>query len=38
MTLNADDRKRNVRRTTLWLMLLAAGIYFGFIAMSVMKA
>ena len=26
------DRKRSVRRTALWLALLAAAFYFGFIA------
>jgi hypothetical protein len=29
------DRRRNVRRTTLWLALLAALFYVGFIAMGV---
>ena len=31
-------RKRNVQRTALWLTLLAAAFYFGFIAMGVMRA
>jgi hypothetical protein len=29
------DRKRSVRRTALWLALLAAVLYFGFIALGV---
>jgi hypothetical protein len=29
------DRKRSVRRTALWLALLAAVFYFGFIALGV---
>jgi hypothetical protein len=29
------DRKRNVRRTALWLALVAGLFYFGFIAMGV---
>jgi hypothetical protein len=32
------ERKRGVQRTVLWLLLLAATFYFGFIAMAVMKA
>jgi hypothetical protein len=32
------DRKRNVQRTALWLTLLAAAFYFGFIAMAVMRS
>jgi hypothetical protein len=32
------DRKRKARRTALWLALLAAAFYFGFIAISVMRA
>jgi hypothetical protein len=32
------DRKRGVRRTALWLGLLAAVFYFGFIAMSVWRS
>ena len=31
------ERKRAVRRTALWLALLALTFYFGFIAMSVVK-
>ena len=29
------DRKRSVRRTALWLALLAGVFYFGFIALGV---
>lgn len=32
------ERKRGVQRTVLWLVLLAAAFYFGFIAMAVMRA
>jgi len=32
------DRKRGVQRTALWLCLLAAMFYFGFIAMAVWRA
>jgi hypothetical protein len=32
------ERKRGVQRTLLWLVLLAATFYFGFIAMAVMRA
>ena len=32
------ERKRGVQRTVLWLLLLAATFYFGFIAMAVMRA
>ena len=32
-----DDRRRGVRRTALWLALLAAAIYLGFIAMSIVR-
>jgi hypothetical protein len=32
------ERKRSVQRTLLWLTLLAATFYFGFIAMAVMRA
>jgi hypothetical protein len=35
--LNDPDRKRRVRRTALWLGLLALSVYLGFIAMSVMR-
>ena len=36
----ADEaaRKRSVRRTALWLALLAASFYLGFIAMAVLRA
>ncbi|HEY0939065.1 MAG TPA: hypothetical protein VGE08_03110 [Steroidobacter sp.] len=33
-----NERKRGVQRTVLWLVLLAATFYFGFIAMAVMRA
>jgi hypothetical protein len=32
------ERKRGVQRTVLWLLLIAAAFYFGFIAMAVMRA
>ncbi|HEY0684500.1 MAG TPA: hypothetical protein VGD45_19340 [Steroidobacter sp.] len=32
------ERKRGVQRTVLWLLLIAATFYFGFIAMAVMRA
>ena len=32
------ERKRGVQRTLIWLLLLAATFYFGFIAMAVMKS
>ena len=32
------ERKRGIQRTVIWLLLLAATFYFGFIAMAVMKA
>jgi hypothetical protein len=35
--LNEQDRKRRVRRTALWLALVALAVYIGFIAMSVMR-
>jgi hypothetical protein len=37
-TMSREDQKRAVRRTTLWLALLAFGFYAGFIVMSVLKA
>jgi hypothetical protein len=37
-TMNSDDRKRAIRRTTLWMALIAFGFYAAFIVMSVMKA
>jgi hypothetical protein len=37
-TMNSEDRKRAVRRTTLVLFLIAFGFYAAFIVMSVMKA
>jgi hypothetical protein len=33
-----QDRRRNVRRTALWLALLAALFYVGFIAMGVWRS
>jgi hypothetical protein len=35
--LNDGDRKRRVRRTALWLALLAFGVYIGFIALAVVR-
>jgi hypothetical protein len=35
--LNEQNRKRQVRRTALWLALLAAAVYFGFIAISMIR-
>jgi hypothetical protein len=36
--MNREDQKRAVRRTTLWLALLAFGFYAAFILISVLKA
>jgi hypothetical protein len=36
--LNDLDRKRRIRRTAIWLALVALAFYVGFIAMSVMKS
>ena len=36
--LSPVERKRRVRRTALWLALLAIGFYVAFIAMSVMRS
>jgi hypothetical protein len=36
--LTEADRKRRVRRTALWLALVALAVYVGFIALSVMRA
>lgn len=33
-----EEQRRKVRRTAVWLALLAAAFYFGFIALSVMRA
>jgi hypothetical protein len=33
-----ERRRRNIRRTTIVLVLIALGIYVAFIASSVMKA
>ena len=33
-----DDRRRGVRRTALWLALLAIAFYLGFIAMGVLRS
>jgi hypothetical protein len=35
---DAEQRKRSVRRTTLWLTLLAFAFYGGFILLSVLRA
>jgi hypothetical protein len=35
---NESDRKRGVRRTALWLAVLAAAFYVAFIAMSIVRA
>jgi len=32
------ERKRGVQRTVIWLLLLVATFYFGFIAMAVMRS
>ena len=32
------ERKRGIQRTVIWLLLLAATFYFGFIAMAVMRS
>jgi hypothetical protein len=37
MMVTAEDRKRGVRRTALWLALVALAVYLGFIAMSVLR-
>ena len=37
-TVNADERKRSSRRMALWLALLAAAFYVGFIAMGVLRS
>jgi hypothetical protein len=36
-TVNLDERRRNARRMALWLALVAAAFYLGFIAMSVVR-
>jgi hypothetical protein len=36
--LSDPERKRGARRTALWLALLAALIYIGFIAMGVWRS
>jgi hypothetical protein len=33
-----DDRKRSVRRTALWLALVAVAFYLGFIALGVLRS
>jgi hypothetical protein len=35
---NEEDRRRRVRRTALWLALLAGAFYLGFIAISVLRS
>ena len=37
-TSDHDGRKRNVRRTALWLALVAVAFYLGFIAMGVLRS
>jgi hypothetical protein len=37
MTSTAEERRRSVRRTALWLALIALAVYLGFIAMSVLR-
>jgi len=37
-TLNEEDRKRRIRRTAIWLGLVALAFYIGFIAISVMRS
>jgi hypothetical protein len=37
-TMDPEDRKRSIRRTTLLMALIAFGFYAAFIVMSVMKA
>lgn len=35
---NETDRKRGIRRTVLWVSLLAFGFYAGFILLAVLNA
>jgi hypothetical protein len=35
---NEPERKRAARRTALWLAVLAAAFYIGFIALSVVRS
>ena len=35
---DGGQRRRAVRRTTLWLTLLALAFYFGFILLSVVRS
>ena len=37
-TTGHDDRRRSVRRTALWLALVAVAFYLGFIAMGVLRS
>jgi hypothetical protein len=37
VVVNETDRKRSVRRTALWLALIALAVYLGFIALGVMR-
>jgi hypothetical protein len=37
-TVNLEERRRSVRRTALWLGLVAVAFYVGFIVMSVVRA
>jgi hypothetical protein len=36
--MSGHDRRRGVRRTALWLALLAAAFYFGIIALGVLRS
>ncbi len=36
--INETDRRRGVRRTALWLSLLAFGFYAGFILLGVLNS
>jgi hypothetical protein len=36
--INETDRKRGIRRTVLWLSLLAFGFYLGFILLGVLNS
>jgi uncharacterized membrane protein (DUF485 family) len=36
-TVNEQDRRRAAHRTAWWLALIALAVYFGFIALSVVR-
>lgn len=36
--INDTDRKRGIRRTLLWVSLLAVGFYVGFILLGVLNS